>query len=82
MKEGDSATITCNATNVPSEYMTCITQKPSDSEKVANCSQLTVMDVSASDGGYYSCVATVNISESNMASCYLQVIGKLFQTVV
>ena len=57
--------------------MTCMTQGPRDSEKIANCSQIAFNNASVADGGYYSCVATVNISETNMASCYLQVIGEL-----
>lgn len=75
--QGDSATITCNATNVPREYMTCITQGPGNSQEIANCSHVTVQDVSVSDGGYYSCVSTANINETDMASCYLQVICML-----
>lgn len=76
VEQGDSATISCNATNVPREYMTCMTQGQRDSEKIANCSQIAVNNASVADGGYYSCVTAV-ISETNMASCYLQVIGEL-----
>ena len=76
MEPGDSATITCNATNVPREFMTCITQGPRESQRLANCSQVAVNDISVADGGYYSCVATINVNETSMASCYVQVIGK------
>ena len=76
--QGDSATMTCNATNVPKEYMTCVTQGPGNTEEIANCSHVAIQDVSVSDGGYYSCVSMANINETSMASCYLQVICMLW----
>ena len=82
MDLGDSATITCNATNVPLEYMTCITQGQENSEEIANCSQVAVQDVSVTDGGYYSCVSTASINETDMASCFLQVISMLWLILV
>lgn len=62
--------------------MTCIAQGQGNSEEIANCSQVAVQDVSVADGGYYSCVSTASINETDMASCFLQVIGMLWLILI
>ena len=76
MKQGDSATIACNATNVPRENITCSTIGVKHSRDVASCNEISVKDVSLSDGGYYSCDASAIVNETNVDFCYLQVICK------
>lgn len=73
-KQGDSATIACNATNVPRENITCSTKGVRDSQEVASCYEISVKDVSLSDLGYYSCDASAIVNETNVDFCYLQVI--------
>ena len=77
-KQGDSATITCNATNVPRENITCSTKGVRDPQEVAGCYEISVKDVSLSDVGYYSCDASAIVNETNVDLCYLQVICKFY----
>ena len=77
-KQGDSATIACNATNVPRENITCSTKGVRDSQEVASCREISVKDVSLSDVGYYSCDASAIVNETNVDFCYLEVICKFY----
>lgn len=77
-KQGDSATITCNATNVPRENITCGTKGVRDSQEVASCYEISVKNVSLSDVGYYSCDASAIVNETNVDLCYLEVICKFY----
>lgn len=79
---GSSVTFTCTATAVPSQNFTWIRLKTT--ERIADgnqysiisstgSSQLTIINVSAADHGYYACVATMNPEQPNKAVFHLKV---------
>lgn len=75
-------TFTCFAKAVPSQNFTWIRQETRETVKdggrfsiISNTgsSQLSVRNVSISDGGYYTCDATMNSVQENKAVFYFQV---------
>ena len=79
---GGSATITCDAVNVPGQNFTWMKQgkgdKINNNEKYSivsttGSSQLTVKNISVADLGHYTCDGTTNIDQPCQATIYLQV---------
>lgn len=86
---GGSATITCNATNVPGQNFTWIKEgqekKINSDEKYSvvsttGSSQLIIKNISVADLGYYTCDGTTNIKQPCSATVYLQVNCKFYMT--
>ena len=77
---GSSASLTCNATNVPRQNITWIRKGNTvvsgaqhSVDNVDGSSKLTIKNVTTHDHGYYVCDAAVNADHQNSASGYLQV---------
>lgn len=88
---GNSATFTCNASELPSQNFTWT--KLGSEVKIINDAQhsvdfltgssvLTIKMVTVEDQAYYICSATVSDDEQTLGSAYLQLVsGKLYHVL-
>ena len=78
---GDSPTITCNARGAPSQFFNWIREGQTVGNNSqysvisfgSGSSQLTIKNVAIGDLGYYTCNATINDDQPNLAEVYVQV---------
>lgn len=85
IKEGETTTLTCNATGVPSQNITWKRKTGQDELQIINdnkyeitssgsgTSQLTIKDISISDHGYYVCDTSSIVNQPSSARGFLGV---------
>lgn len=85
VKEGESATLTCNATGVPGQNITWKRKTEQDELQIisdnkyeilssgSGTSQLTVKDISISDRGYYVCDTSAIVNKPSLTRGFLGV---------